>query len=1582
MEFKVSTKKLRGSSGTIRSTAAGLRSARSDIESVIRNVNVGRGTDDIRNALRKTTGSLDTLSAAAGKFRTNLDAIATQYEVTEKSILNKKKKKGDLSMAATSLAVAAPGMGCSIKSIFGKGKKWWNKHVGDPVAVDSGNFIFEVNDLEIGVDGDFLFSRFYNSQETEAGALGRGWVHNFEMKLHFRPEGIVVALADGSEEAFKADGVSFTSLAGTSTLVQNDGKYYFRTIDEDSYIFDEDGLLRRYEDFNGQGYSLEYENGQLVKAVKDNGENFRFSYSDEDSSLLTAVTDHSGRTVSYRYRGRLLESVTSGDRVTVYGYSREGFLSDVTDPRGITIVHNEYDEEGRVVRQYFPDDSEMVYTYDEDNEVTVVREKDGSESYHFHDMLMRNTQNVYRDGSEEYEYDERNLVTEETDRNGNITKYQYDNRGNISKITMPNSAVINFTYEKHNKPVSISVNGVRRQKNVYDAKGNLLETTDALRRSTSYKYNDKGLPVWIRLPGGNTVEMDYDSRGNITRVLDEHGSSYFYEYDDLNRLVLTRDGKDNRTVLEYDRYGNLICVTDAAGNSRRYTFNEINKISEMTDFNGAVTRIEYNKLGLPCKMTDPLGRLYELEYDSMWNASAEKYPNGGIKHIEYDEYGRAVKETDPLGNGISYEYDGNGNLISRTDQEGAVTEFSYNSIDKLVHVKDPEGNETSYDYDLDGNLVFIRNANGGEVRIDYDEAGQMIRETDSLGQVREYSYTTDGDLAKVVDEAGRVATFEYASPGKPSRVVLPDGQIQTLTYDERGNVSSRANNRGLVLNYRYDELNRLTEVMGNSGEHSKYTYDAVGNLTSASDEKGNTIKYEYTLTGQVSSVIDELGYRTEYIYDALDQLIGIRQYGDDGEVHTNEYVRDIAGNITESVDPLGFREKFLYNGRGELTQKTDKDGYFTKFGYDKNGELTSVIYDDGREVMMSHDSLGRLSEIQDWTGITKVESDILGRVTKVIYPDERYAEYTYGKTGERTSLRHPDGRTEIYEYNKALQLVSLKEGETSVKYEYDESGKISCKTFSSGLVSRYKYDNKGQITELINSLGGHILDSAKITYDPYGNKTSVLRMRDGMPDYSGLFEYGYDPAGRLTSVSKDGAVQSTYEYDAFGNRKAKVSLGARTEYKYDAMDRLLETTGAVNEIFRYDNRGNLTEKISGGVSVNRYSYNSMNRLEKASCEKAISTYLYNGLGHRIEENVVYGLEPQHCIRYTPDMTRQFNNLLEINDNGEKCSYVWDGIVAAVKGKDNYEFACDEMGSPSRLIEADGKLAESYAFDEFGVTLYEGNGLQPVRYMGYMKDSVADMYFVQARDYLPEHGRFAGQDALKGNILNPATLNAYVYCGSMPLLFYDPNGLFWHVAVGAAIGGIVGGGMELGKQLIGQAASGKGIDLGKVNWGKVGTSALGGAVEGGILAACPAAGPWAKAAPYVAAGVSGLVEGIAESKFVEGKSWGESLLNGAVSAGIGVAFTGAGEWLKETKLGKKLADCTLNNNKFTKFFDKFGDNYKRQMTRAKNHHIHLRWKSVRNGIVGGLYSGATGYLKSMKWIKKWTGGAINCALGLS
>ncbi|MBN2920145.1 MAG: hypothetical protein JTJ28_11135, partial [Lactobacillus sp.] len=114
------------------------------------------------------------------------------------------------------------------------------------------------------------------------------------------------------------------------------------------------------------------------------------------------------------------------------------------------------------------------------------------------------------------------------------------------------------------------------------------------------------------------------------------------------------------------------------------------------------------------------------------------------------------------------------------------------------------------------------------------------------------------------------------------------------------------------------------------------------------------------------------------------------------------------------------------------------------------------------------------------------------------------------------------------------------------------------------------------------------------------------------------------------------------------------------------------------------------------------------------------------------------------------------------------------------GRDHFYFQ-DDLGSPMRLTDEDGRSEEVYGFDEFGNDIRTAkdifkDSLQSFGFTGYQMDSVGALYFAQARRYDAGVGRFISEDFIKGHIAAPYTMNHYNYCWNRPLDLVDLNGM--------------------------------------------------------------------------------------------------------------------------------------------------------------------------------------------------------------
>ena len=150
----------------------------------------------------------------------------------------------------------------------------------------------------------------------------------------------------------------------------------------------------------------------------------------------------------------------------------------------------------------------------------------------------------------------------------------------------------------------------------------------------------------------------------------------------------------------------------------------------------------------------------------------------------------------------------------------------------------------------------------------------------------------------------------------------------------------------------------------------------------------------------------------------------------------------------------------------------------------------------------------------------------------------------------------------------------------------------------------------------------------------------------------------------------------------------------------------------------------------------------------------------------------------------------YNNLLEsIQVDGqdsmsnpiESEDYTWLGNELVMA--DETPILSGRLGTAERLL---GNAESAFMYDEFGVpeaskmseaTKINGvTGKLPLGFTGYMRDDISDTLFAQAREYMPEIGRFMGRDILKGRVEQPRSLNEYVYCHNDSIGFVDRDGM--------------------------------------------------------------------------------------------------------------------------------------------------------------------------------------------------------------
>ena len=335
-----------------------------------------------------------------------------------------------------------------------------------------------------------------------------------------------------------------------------------------------------------------------------------------------------------------------------------------------------------------------------------------------------------------------------------------------------------------------------------------------------------------------------------------------------------------------------------------------------------------------------------------------------------------------------------------------------------------------------------------------------------------------------------------------------------------------------------------------------------------------------------------------------------------------------------------------------------------------------------------------------------------------------------------------------------------------------------------------------------------------------------------------------------TDHKKDDKTKAvTYTYDNVGNRLKEDNGTTTTSYTYNGLDQLKTSTKekgtAVEEVrqYDYDANGNQTDVKNTKTGENQtYVYDAENRLSQVSVTKdgntaVIQQNIYNGEGQRIQkidgdETINYYYQ-DGVVAYTTDTDGNQNSQNLIGTEGNVLA------TERFKGDDTqyYLYNKDIQGSTSSLVKEDGSADATYQYTDFGETTIQGDdqAKNEVCYTGGIYDQSTGLYYLNARYYNPEDGRFMTEDTYRGDTTKSETGHLYVYCANNPVNYVDPSG---HIAVkianavaGAIVGTVVDTSLKAFIYYIAKKGSLKGF---KVSPSETFYSAMSGLVDGVLI----------------------------------------------------------------------------------------------------------------------------------------------------
>ncbi len=889
----------------------------------------------------------------------------------------------------------------------------------------------------------------------------------------------------------------------------------------------------------------------------------------------------------------------------------------------------------------------------------------------------------------------------------------------------------------------------------YDDSGYLASITDYAGNTAKYTYAS-GKLIQIALADGRTLDISY-SGNNVQGFFSSDEVTCNISYDVNERpaeFVTARNSEQIEDInLSYDATG--ITFTDSEGRHERYDAGYSGRMARVTSMDkaGYIKDISYTYATEDERETVTSVTTNSLD-DSVETVIKEY--DADEKLIRTTTDWKQISDTVKVMSVEENTYDEDGNLLSTITTKTIAED---NCEDKtIVRI-------TTHSYNSYGERVLTGSYVEGEedtLGISYkestfDDNGHEIRTAtwnslDSSSKFyTEKEYTDDGSLAADLDETGvGKTTYMYENGSENVRASkLPDGSIVAYGYDKRGRVTSVA---------------RSTDEDEENCNRTYYNKDKISGYSSGN----NHISYDYDAKGRLTKVNlnDTEGYLT-YSYEEGDtdttEIATVN-----GENVSVEYNK--SGNVLKIMCEENTLRENEYDSKQRLVSV--KDGVtsgVTEYQYDDYDHLTGISVTgmengDNLSETISYNQYGEKSSIEAISGGTYILYDIeykgvssrsIDHITLPtgyrVYPLTDANGRSTGKeltdrdgnriAGEYVSYRKVGDHAtsmEASEYygNTVKGRYVIKENK---KYAYDSAGNIT-KVYDCGkLVTRYTYDKTGRVVREDNRKLG---TTTIVTYDTCGNilsrRTAPYTFKDEalISSYSSERFFTYD-GDRLMSIDDEDCA-----YDELGNPV----------------------------MYRGDNAVWKNGRQLVSLGDNSFAYDGSSRRIK----KNDTTYTYDGEGRLIKQ----------CD--------SSNVIIFLYDNDGLTGFIHNGTV--------YYYRRNTLGDIEAILDTDGAVVIRYTYDAWGNhVICDANGneisgdsigsINPYRYRGYYYDTETGLYYLTARYYDPETGRFINVDDI--SYIDPDSingLNLYVYCYNNPVMYTDPSGeaAWWEWLAGVLV----------------------------------------------------------------------------------------------------------------------------------------------------------------------------------------------------
>jgi len=914
----------------------------------------------------------------------------------------------------------------------------------------------------------------------------------------------------------------------------------------------------------------------------------------------------------------------------------------------------------------------------------------------------------------------------------------------------------------------------------FNATGRMTKAVDRFVNTTQLAYADTVLTT-IYDPMGKEIDLSY-ANGKLAsaRILGPGSYSWtrtsYFTIDGTGRLILVRDPDNFSDSLAYQPSGSglLASVWNRARARTDVSYDAMNRLASLTapaitTFDGTVSspvtwfRSADAAAWQPALAgTSEANRKGGVKPDTVWATVSDSTADSvALLRVAVDGHGAPLKVVAPY---------------------GATTTFTRDTASRATQVVQPNGRTVTYTYT---GLLLTK----------------MVDAT--LNRTENYSYTARKDLATITGNTMRRDFLYYAGgDGGPAGALSKVYVGNTGTYPTLTNAT-------LVEWHKPDSRGRDIEVTDSLGHATQMTYDPTwGNTLTTKDPTGDLYRVHYDTRGQVDSAWAPLSGKTILTYGTFNEVLTQRTpFG-----YNTQFQYDPATlALVRLVDPKNQVYKWRYNVLGQLTAQADVADT-TKadtLKYDRRGQLRTRITRRGDAISLTYDLAGRLTS-RSGPGIAtdtyRYDPNGLWSVDSNAYAKDSTAVNAAGLTTGFTQQVHGVTWTGTSSYDGFNRPTYLAVASTALAYT---ASRIYGYSASTGMLDTLKFNlnratfgrngdlqpttvNYGnwsmtQTFSATHQLSTQTYPSPLAGFGQTIGRDSLDRVTSLTPSGSTTVrKFAYDTLGRLLNacdkpgsgncLNEFGLTTNAFSYDSAGNRidgSAVVAQGNRvTTFRgwtlgYDIMGQVTTKypnpyNAATARSYTWDALGRLTAVTIGPDTVARFRYDALGRrvLKVTGTTTRDSLWFVYNAGAQVVVDM--SGNGTNAVRAEYGYAPGGDQVLTVKQGTLDGVLLLDPTLGSVRG-----VAAWSGGAPKKDYRATLALANPW-----GTTPADTGTVLRFRWAGREYDQETGLYYLRARYYDPQLGRFLSEDpaGVSGG------LNFYQYVVSDPVNRTDPSGL--------------------------------------------------------------------------------------------------------------------------------------------------------------------------------------------------------------